>query len=164
MDTQQIYDSNPLLKKGSIRSALSRMVRKGVIDRISKGKYELQEFLYKRYRHAKRIYDTHKKNPLHNFDLDIELDCEGVAPADLTVKEIEDVVNPKLLDRGLEILDEEGIYLYEEIIDFSVVGTEMLQDKIKEYDSSWIVNVKMTTQSNTYFFEGFMEVAESEWQ
>lgn len=164
LETHEFYQKNPLLSKGSIRSALSRMRKKGIIERIDRGVYLLKE-IYKRYRHAKRIYDTHKKNPGHDFDLDIEMTAEGLAPIDLTLKEIEDVVNPMLLDRGLEILDEEGIHLYEEMIDFVVVGTQELGGQTESYDSNWSVEVKVVNSSGeVYSFNGFMDVVESEWQ
>lgn len=164
LTNKEIYELNPLLNKGSIRSALSRMKKKGILESAGRATVEIKNF-YKKIRHAKRIFDTHKKNPQRAFDVDLELTCEGFAPMDLTLPQIEKVVNPKLLDRGLELLSENGMSLFEEIIDFSVIGTEELQETSNEYNDTWEVEVKLVNNSGTqYLFNGYMSVAESEYQ
>ncbi len=163
LETHEFYDANQLVSKSSIRSALSRMTKKGLIERIDRGLYEIKE-LFKKFRHAKRIFDTHKKNPTHEFDIDLEITCEGLAPHYMTPEQVGDIVNPMLLDRSLEILNDEGIFLFEEIIDFNVIGTEDLGQTSLTYDNLWMVEVKMVNNvGSQYMFDGSMYVNESEW-
>ena len=154
--------------KSSIRSALSRGVGKGKFERVEKGVYfyDVDIKKYQMFRHAKRIYDTNKKNPNHPFDIDLELTCEGLAPVSWKIDDIEAIVNPMLLDRSLEILDEEGIFLFEEIISFNVIGSEwMLSQKTSEYNDVWNVEIKLVNNTGVHYtFAGYFFVEESVWQ
>lgn len=163
LETHEFYDNLPLYNQGTIRATLSRLTKRGKIERIDRGLY-LITAMYRMYRHAKRIYDTNKRDPVHAFDLDIELTCEGLAPSDLTISQVENVCNPKLLNRSLEMLDEEGVHLFEEIIEFNVVGTEDLNQTELNYNSLWQVEVKLVNNVGSHYtFNGFMDIAESEW-
>lgn len=163
LNLHDIYDSLPLFNKGSIRSALSTMIKNKKITRLSRGVYKTGS-MYVKYRHLKRIFDTHKKNPANSFDLDIELSCEGYAPSIIDINEVADKVNPLLLEKGLLMLDDEDVHLFEDIIDYHVVGTEVLNHVKTFYDSSWLVEVKLINNSGQqYLFTGFFNINENDW-
>ena len=100
---KDLYDEFPLFKKSSIRSSVYSMAKKGTIERLDAGVYLYEQVRYGKYRHAKRIYDTHKPPNLvrHPYDIDLELTCEGFAPLWVDIQDVEDLVNPKLLERSL---------------------------------------------------------------
>lgn len=166
-----IYDSLPLYQKSSVRSALSRGVKKDIFQRVEKGVYfydfeTIQEFV--KYRHLKRIYDTHSKKPRNQWTdiMDAELSAEGYSPLEMTNEDIDALINPKLLEKGIDIMVSEGIYIYQEILDFNVQGSEKLDyDIIKIYDPTWNVEVKFTNNLGVqYLWTGNFEVMEHEWK
>lgn len=161
----EIYRLNPLVTKSSIRSAISRAVSKGQLEAVGDQVYFYDyKPTYQEFLHAKRIYDTNKQHAKHSFDIDLEMTCIGFAPVNLSIREIEDIVNPKLLDRSLEILDDEGIYLFEAIIDFRVTGSEWKNKKKETFDNNWIVEIKMVNNIGVhYIFTGNFYLEESEW-
>lgn len=154
---QDIYDLNPLINRSSIRSALYR--NDDIFERVEKGVYFYDvKPIYGFFRHAKRITDTNKKNAARNFDLDIEMTCEGYAPVSWDIEKIEDIVNPKLVARSLEVLNIAGIYLQLHEINFVVIGSEWRRQDRKDIDyleKEWLVEVKMVNNVGAhYVFKG----------
>ena len=91
--------------------------------------------------------DTNTKSD-HVYDADIEMTCEGYAPLNWDIQEIEDIVNPKLLARSLELISFEGFYLKESMVNVNVMGSEWRRDdKPDTYklEPEWLVEVKIVT-------------------
>ncbi len=165
LSLQEIYQLNQILNRNSIRSSLRRAVKNKQIFRYKNGDFRFKKIEYQEFLHAKRIYDTYKSDVKHAFDLDLEFTCKGYAPNDLSISQIESIVNPKLLDAALLILNHEGIYLFEQIIEFRVTGSEWMTSKKREYDNTWYVEVKMINNVGVnYTFHGSFNVEKSEWQ
>ena len=167
---QDLYRKLPGINESSIRSALHRGRKDGEFERADEGVYffdyenyedqlreeaETEIPIFKLYRHAKRIIDTHKKSPARNYDLDIEMTCEGYAPVKWSIQEIDDIVNPKLVARSLEVLNINGIYLAASEINFIVIGSEWRDKTIKHLEREWDVEVKLVNNvGSQYTFKG----------
>ena len=80
---QEIYSKFVDLTKnqrGSIRSAASRLTKKGSIVRIEKGVYKLERF-FRKFQHTKRVHETHVVKPINKFDFqEIEATSTGLVP------------------------------------------------------------------------------------
>ena len=164
---QDIYQRLPAFNESSIRSALTRGKQAGEFESAGDGvyffdfeKYEEQlraeaeteaapqpTEVYGFFRHAKRVMDTNSKSE-HNFDSDIEMTCEGYAPISWNIDDIEDIVNPKLPKRSLELITFDGFYLKEDIVNVNVMGSEWRREEkpdIYELNPEWEVEVKIVT-------------------
>lgn len=160
-----LYKAFPLYQKSSIRSALSRGKKAGIFDSPDKGvyfhDYEVQWMIY---RHSKHIYDTHSTKPQRAFDLDLELTCEGAAPTNLSINQIDAIVNPKLLIRSLEILEHNGIILKEGDIDYNVMGSEWKDQTTEPKINEWTVEIRMINNVGAqYVFTGEFYIQGNEW-
>jgi len=161
--TMDLIDRLDNRKPGSVRSALSRLVKKGTLDRIERGVYRVKQ-LYRMLRHTKRIIETSSVSPLRDFDLDIETTSEGFVPTWKSLEEIEAVLNPKLIDETLAILNEEGVFLLEERVTFSIMGSEFLNQRAPRYDPKHEVEVVMVNNSGVrYVFRGSYNVRLKEY-
>ena len=162
---QDLYRLLPAFNQSSIRSALARGTE---FERADKGVYffdfeayenqireqaeeevepEVVFKVYGWFRHAKRIMDTNSKSD-NVYDADIEMTCEGYAPLNWRIDDIEDIVNPKLLSRSLELISFEGFYLKESIVNVNVMGSEWRRDDRPDVDNlypEWLVEVKIVT-------------------
>jgi len=151
------------INHSSLRSQLSRMVKDGSLRRIDQGVYQFIK-LYRMFRHTKRIFDTHVKKPIRKFDLDVESTSEGFVPANLSIQELESVVNPHLEDETMNILSENGIYIPQERIDFQVIGSEWLEATRSTYKKTHDVElVLINNVGKRYKFEGYFRVMENEY-
>ena len=151
------------INRSSLRSSLSRMTKKGILKRIDDGIYKL-EFLYRLFRHSKRIFDTHSRKPINKFDLDVEATSEGFVPYHLSISDVESVVNPHLEDETLYILSENGVYLIEERVDWKVTGSEWLDTTRATYKKTHEVEVILVNQTGKrYKFDGSFKVNEDEY-
>jgi len=129
--TQEIYATMVELtdsQKGSIRSALSRLAKKGIISRIERGKYKLELF-FRKFRHTKRVIETHVTRPQNKYDIDIESTSNGLVPVtsdedffitkflmskrvakalrkkfNFITSKFEAVINPLLIEESMRIL------------------------------------------------------------
>lgn len=161
-----LYKAFPLYQKSSIRSALSRGKKAGIFDSPDKGVYfHDYEVEWKIYRHSKHIYDSHGEDVQREFDIDVEISCEGAAPTNLTMEQIDRIVNPKLLTRAVEIMQTQGIYLQEKDLDYNVMGSEW-KDAVKEPSiNEWDVEIRMINNLGSHYtFKGELYVRASEWQ
>ena len=166
---QDLYKRLPAVKESSIRSALSRGKRAGEFESAGDGVhfFDYEEYedqlraeaeterepevifteVYGFFRHAKRVFDTNSKSE-HHFDSDIEMTCQGYAPTSWRIDDIEDIVNPKLLKRSLELITFDGFFLAEDIVNVNVMGSEWRRDDrpdITYLEKEWEVEVKIVT-------------------
>ena len=168
---QDLYSRLPAFNQSSIRSALTRGKQAGEFESAGDGVYffdfekyedklreEAEEEVnekkrgggdikYGFFRHAKRVMDTNSKSE-NNFDSDIEMTCQGFAPIFWEIQDIEDVVNPKLLKRSLELITFDGFYLKEDIVNVNVMGSEWRREEKPDtwqLNPEWEVEVKIVT-------------------
>ena len=168
---QELYRLMPTVNESSIRSALHRGRKDGEFENAGDGVYffdyenyedqlreEAEEEVNKKkrgggdvkygyFRHAKRVMDTNSKSE-HHFDSDIEMTCDGYAPINWSIDDIEDIVNPKLLKRSLELITFDGFFLAEDIVNVNVMGSEWRRDDkpdIWKLEKEWLVEVKIVT-------------------
>ena len=165
---QELYRLMPGTNESSIRSALHRGKKDGEFESAGDGVYffdyekyedqlreeaeeEAEEVIftevYGYFRHAKRIMDTNSKSE-HHFDSDIEMTCDGYAPTSWNIDDIEDIVNPKLLKRSLELITFDGFFLAEDIVNVNVMGSEWRREDrpdITHLEKEWLVEVKIVT-------------------
>jgi len=110
---------------------------------------------YRKYRHSKRLIDTHSKNPKNRWDnskMDLELTCEGLAPIQATHAQVDSVVNPKMVSRALAELANNGMLLVSGMKpgdgvfgynEWKVVGGEWLDQIEKTWDRYWAVEIEL---------------------
>lgn len=149
--------------KSSIRRVLSNLTKNGIIDRVDKGVYKLIQ-VYREVLHTKRIIDTNSVKPIHKFDIDVESTSIGRVPSWLSLKEIEKVLNPKLIDATIDQLGREGILLMEEYVTFKIMGTQFRDANYPRYNQRHDVTIDMTNNSGVaYSFKTHFNVREDEF-
>lgn len=130
MDIYPLIDAITVSNKGAVRSALSRLAKKNIIERISRGTYRLLT-LFRLFRHTKRVVETHRTKKQRSYNLDIEATSEGFVPVradenriinvakfsktilarqaalkimEEIIKRVEKVINPKLIEETMRLL------------------------------------------------------------
>ena len=129
----ELRDRFPDMIPGSLRSALSRLAKKGILDRVERGIYKVKQ-IYRMFRHTKRIVETSTKNPQRTWDLDVEATSEGLAPSWKSINEIEKILNPELIDATIEELSRHGFFLIEDRVTFEIKGSEWLDKREVKYN------------------------------
>src|SRR5437899_721708 len=120
----ELYE-NLRIPHSSVRRVLSELTKRGITSRPSRGTYRFLK-VYQKILHTKRVIDTYTKKPQHRYDVDIETTSIGYVPAWISLKEVEQVLNPKLISATIEQLGYEGIFLPDDdrLIEFKIMGTE----------------------------------------
>ena len=156
--TTKILQDKIDYKAGSVRSALSRLVKSGSLERIERGIYKVKE-LYRMFRHTKRIKETSTKNPMRSYDLDVEATSEGLVPSWVTIKDIERVLNPELIDETLKLLFQHGFFLMQERVTFEIMGSELLDRFESIFEPFHDVEVVVINNVGTrYLYTGGFDV------
>lgn len=149
----------------SIRRVISILKKRGILERIDRGVYKFLR-VYVEVLHTKRVIDTHTKDPKHRYDIDIEFTSTGYVPSSLSITQIEKILNPKLIEAGLEKLGEEGIFLpfEDDLITFKIMGTEIRDGRKSDYTKTHEVSIYMTNNVGVpYTFKTKFYVNESEF-
>lgn len=145
-------------RPGSARSSLSSLVKGGALERIERGIYKIKE-LYREFRHTKRIKETHTKNPVRSYDLDVEATSEGLVPSWLSIRKIENILNPELIDETLTLLSEHGFFIAVEKVEFEIMGSEWLERIEGKFDPFHQVEVIVINNTGTrYLYHGGFNV------
>ncbi len=191
MELYPLIDAVSKNERGAARSALSRLTRKGIIERISRGTYRLLE-LFRLFRHTKRVVETHRKNAQRSYNLDIETTSEGFVPITAfenavinrakhsrfargaarkmeleIITRIEKIVNPQLIDETMRILATEGMFIGFGLteIEFNVTGSEFKRELSPEYDPNHDVEVILINDvGQRYVFVGNFHILEHEFE
>jgi len=128
MDLYPLIDAITKSNKGAVRSALSRLTKRNIIERIDRATYRLLT-INRLFRHTKRVVETHRANPQRNFNLDIEATSQGFVPITASenaiinrakhsrlsrrsaisimneiIKRIEKIINPHLIEETMRLL------------------------------------------------------------
>lgn len=152
------------LNRKSVSNALSRGFLNGILDRVERGVYKYNKF-YIEVLHTKRIIDTSTAKPIHEWDCDLEATAIGLAPNHLDIKDIERILNPKLIESVIEEIGDQGVMLIEERVNFSIMGTEIKDRTETRYDDTFDVTIDFTNNvGKKYLFKTKFKVRLQEWQ
>lgn len=156
LSTEIILNNLPI-KKGTMYSAIQRMVMRKIIEKQIINHRIFIRLLkkYREFRYTLRVIDTHT-NPRtrqHKWDADLEITMKGVAPIQYDEKMIRDTFREKLFERGLVICSntEPPILMgvpaelieIEDMASRGVSGVE-LGKEVKEYDPNQEVELVLT--------------------
>ncbi|MDA8032209.1 MAG: hypothetical protein MPJ22_00305 [Pirellulales bacterium] len=171
LSTSDVYDYFPLYNKSSLRSAIGRAYRAGYLTRVGRGVYQFTKgILWRKFRVAKRIFDTHDPNPQRSFmnhgkpELDIEITVEGWAPASFTPMQVEEYIDDKLRQQAIYILNDKGFGFASWLTEFHIAGVQATDDTSKKYDPKWDMEIKVVNkQGRHYTFDGYIKMAKKTW-
>ncbi|MDA8030377.1 MAG: type IV toxin-antitoxin system AbiEi family antitoxin domain-containing protein [Pirellulales bacterium] len=163
--TRDLYSEFPLLNKSSIRSALSRAVAAGAIQRIGRGTYQFVA-KYVKVRIAKRIFDTHDPKPIRSLrgkdgklELDVEVTAEGWIPIALDPSQADQVVRDELLYQSIYILNKNLFGFDERLTEFEIEGMQRLNETSSRYDPKWNLEIKVVNkQARHYTYNGWFNI------
>lgn len=175
----ELYAAFPLLNRSSIRTALWRAKKKGIIKAGRKKAAYTSKGGWRRFRHAKRMVDTNKRRPapgrdkIHRIysdaerrnEFDLELTCEGYAPEYMSMDDIEALINPLLVQRGMEIIQNElGVFIIDADAGWRVVGSEWRRGKKAELDIEWKIEAQLINlQGRVYSVKDSFQVVQDMW-